>query len=76
MMRPTGGRRGGGLGGEPRVEEFFDQGAPKRKNDGEKKEGGDGDRGGFVFEEGGKVNGVGLVDEIDPVGKRSCEGKG
>ena len=22
------------------------------------------------------MNGVGLVDEIDPVGKRSCEGKG
>ena len=22
------------------------------------------------------MNGVGLVNEIDPVGKRSCEGKG
>jgi hypothetical protein len=56
---------------EPAVESFFEKGSPEGQSHNENYKTGKSDGGGLTFEKGGKVNGVGLVHEINPIGERA-----
>jgi len=56
---------------EPAVENLFEKRAPEGESRDENQKAGKSDGGGLTFEKGGKVNGVGLVHEIDPIRKRA-----
>jgi hypothetical protein len=56
---------------KPAVENFFEKGSPEGQRHNENHKTGKSDGGGLTLEKGCKVNGVGLVHEIDPIGERA-----
>ena len=56
---------------EPAVQNLFEKRAPEGESHDENQKAGKSNGGGLTFKEGGKVNGIGLVHEIDPIGERA-----
>jgi len=56
---------------EPAVENLFEKGAPEGQRRDQNHKAWKSNGGGLTFEDRGKVNGIGLVHQIDPIGERA-----